>query len=106
MIVGVLPRVSGRAAIEQSWDQYFSGIDRNRHISISIESMRLLRPDVALLNVDTITGGTHSETNEPLEPRQARGTWLVIRNDGEWEITALRMHSPVGESRDKPGTDK
>ena len=106
MIVGTGPRVSSRSAIEQSWDHYFSRIDRGRLISISIESLRLLRPDVALLNVDTVTGGTHSETNQALEQRKARGTWLVTRNDGQWEISALRAYSPIGELREKPGTDK
>ena len=106
MIVGVQPRVSGRAAIEQWWNNYFSRLDSGRMIKISIDSVRLLRPDVALLNVDTITAGIHSETNEALERRKARGTWLVIRDDGEWEIAALRAHSPIGELREKPGTDR
>ena len=75
-------------------------------ITISIDSMRLLRPDIALINVDTITAGIHSETNEALEQREARGTWLVTRDDGEWEIAALRAHSPIGELREKPGTDR
>lgn len=105
MIVGVLPRVSGLAAIEQWWNNYFSRIDSGRVISISIESVRLLRPDVALLNVNTITGGTHSVTNTDMENRKARGTWVVTQNDGEWEISALRAHSPIGELREKPGTD-
>ena len=106
MIVGVQPRVSGRAAIEQWWNNYFSRIDTGRMITISIDSVRLLRPDVALLNVDTTTAGIHSETNEALEQRKARGTWLVIRDDDEWEIAALRAHSPIGELREKPGTDR
>lgn len=106
MIVGVQPRVSGRAAIEQWWNNYFSRIDTGRMITISIDSVRFLRPDVALLNVDTTTAGIHSETNEALERRKARGTWLVIRDDDEWEIAALRAHSPIGESREKPGTDR
>lgn len=106
MIVGIQPRISGRTAIEQAWAHYFSRIDSGRVISISIESVRLLSPDIALLNVDTTTGGTHSETNETLEYRKARGTWVVIRSKGEWEISALRAHSPIGELREKPGTDK
>ena len=106
LIVGVQPRVSGRVAIEQWWLSYFSRIDSGRTITISIDSVRLLRPEVALLNVDTITAGNHSETNQALEQRKARGTWLVIQDDGEWEIAALRAHSPIGELREKPGTDR
>ncbi len=105
MIAGIQPRISGRAAIENWWNTYFSRIDSGRELSISIESLRVLGPDVALLNVDTTTGGTHSEKKELLEDRRARGTWIVTRVDGDWRISAIRMHSPVGEQRLRPGTD-
>ena len=105
MIIGIQPRITGRAAIETSWDLYFSRIDSGRVISISIESIRILSPNIALLNLHTTTGGTHSETNEVLESRKARGTWVVIRSSGDWRISALRAHSPIGELREAPGTD-
>ena len=106
MIVGIQPRIVGREAIAASWNRYFSRIDSGRLLSVSIESIRLLSPDIALINVATTTGGTHSETNEILESREARGTWVVTRGGGEWKISALRAHSPIGELREAPGTDK
>ena len=106
MIIGILPRVVGRAAIAASWDSYFSRLDGARRISISIESVRFLSPNVALINVETITGGHHSVTNEILESRKARGTWVVTRTGDDWQISALRAHSPIGELRAAPGTDK
>lgn len=106
MIFGIQPTIVGREAIAASWNQYFSRIDSGRLLSVSIESMRFLSPDIALINVATTTGGTHSETNETLESRKARGTWVVTRGGGEWRISALRAHSPVGVLREAPGTDK
>ena len=106
MIIGILPRLVGREAIVDSWDRYFSRIDSGRLLTISIESIRFLSPNVALINVETTTGGNHSETNEILESRRARGTWVVTRNGGEWQISALRAHSPIGELREAPGTDE
>ena len=106
MIVGIQPTIIGRAAIETWWDQYFSRIDSGRMVSVSIESKRILGPNIALLNVRTTTGGTHSETNEALKSRNARGTWVATRASEGWKIAALRMHSPVGEQRLKPGTDR
>jgi len=105
MIVGIQPRIAGQAAIEAWWNGYFSHIDTGRAISISIESFRVLSPDVALLNVETTTAGTHSQTKDALEERKARGTWVLLRRNGDWKIAALRAHSPVGELRAKPGTD-
>lgn len=106
MIVGIQPRIVGRDAIGTWWNRYFSHIDSGRLLSVSIESMRLLSPNIALINVSTTTGGTHSMTNEILESRKARGTWVVTRKGGAWAISALRAHSPVGELRLAPGTDK
>ena len=106
MVIGIQPRIVGREAIGASWSQYFSRIDTGRLLTISVESVRFLSPDIALINVATTTGGTHSETNEILESRKARGTWVVTRGGGEWTISALRAHSPVGELREAPGTDK
>jgi uncharacterized protein (TIGR02246 family) len=106
MIIGIQPRAVGRAAIEASWDRYFSRLDDGRRLSISIESIRILDPDVALVNVDTTTAGTHSVSNEALEARTARGTWVVTRSGGDWTIAALRAHSPVGRLRETPGTDR
>jgi uncharacterized protein (TIGR02246 family) len=105
MIIGIQPRIVGREAIAGSWNQYFSRIDSGRLLTVSIESLRFLSPDIALINVATTTGGNHSETNEILESRKARGTWVVTREDGEWRISALRAHSPVGQLRLAPGTD-
>jgi uncharacterized protein (TIGR02246 family) len=105
MIVGIQPRIVGREAIESWWSQYFSRIDSGRVVSISIESISNLSPNIALLNVHSTTGGTHSKTREVMESRKARGTWVVVRVSGNWKIAALRMHSPVGEIRDAPGTD-
>lgn len=105
MIIGTQPRIVGRRAIEASWNHYFSRINSGRLLAISVESIRMLSPDVSLLNVHTTTGGTHSETNEILESRKARGTWVVTRSGGRWKISALRAHSPIGVLREAPGTD-
>lgn len=106
MVIGILPRIVGREAIATSWNQYFSRIDSGRLLTVSIESMRFLSPDIALINVATTTAGTHSETNEILESREARGTWVVTRVDDEWKIAALRANSPIGVLRETPGTDE
>jgi uncharacterized protein (TIGR02246 family) len=106
MILGIQPRIVGREAIAASWSEYFSRLDSGRLLTVSINSYRFLSPDIALINVATTTGGIHSETNEMLGSRKARGTWVVIREGAKWRISALRAHSPVGELRESPGTDK
>jgi len=106
MVVGIQPRIVGREAIVAWWNVYFSHINNDRLLAISIESFKVLSADIALINVDTTTGGTHSEKDEVLESRNARGTWIVTRGDGGWRISALRANSPVGKLRKAPGKDK
>jgi uncharacterized protein (TIGR02246 family) len=105
MMFGIQPRIIGREAIETWWSNYFSHIDSGRQLAISIDSIRILSPYVALINVETTTGGTHSQTNEALESRKARGTWIVTRSRDSWTISALRAHSPIGQLREAPGRD-
>jgi uncharacterized protein (TIGR02246 family) len=106
ILVGIAPIISGRPAVEDWWGGYFSRIDDGRLLDISIDSIRFLASDVAIVNLATTTGGVNSKTGETMETRRARGTWVVIRRNGEWKIDALRAHSPVGEERIHPGTDR
>ena len=99
-IIGIQPRIVGRASIQMWWDRYFSRLDSGRVVSISVESIRILSPDVALLNVATTTGGFHSETSEPLESRKARGTWVVTRSRGAWTISVCsgKRREPINRA--------
>jgi uncharacterized protein (TIGR02246 family) len=104
MIVGNGPRIVGREAIQEWWAHYFSKIDEERKGTFAIDSFRVIAPGVVLINLATTTAGRRS-TGEELPARLARGTWVVIRESGEWRISALRAFPAVGEMRFKPGID-
>jgi uncharacterized protein (TIGR02246 family) len=105
MLMGAEPRVVGRSKIRDWWDGYFSRIDKGRVGEFSVESMRVIAPGVAILNLNSTTKGQSVETGEILETRRARGTWVVLRQGNRWRISALRGHSPQGQTREAPGTD-
>lgn len=105
MIMGAGPSVKGRAAIADWWRTYFDRIDEGRIGTFSIESARLISPDVAVVNIDSTTSARREEDREKLPTRLARGTWVVVRTDGGWSISALRGQPQEGESRTGPGTD-
>jgi len=55
-----------------------------------VEEIRMMADDVALLNI--IGTGAALEATDQLAPtRQARATWVLLREDGEWIIAALRV---------------
>lgn len=105
MIMGGDPTVEGRTAIADSWRTYFDRIDEGRMGTFTIESARLISPEVAVINVDSITSARREEDRERLPTRLARGTWVIVKTDSGWSISALRGQPQEGESRTKPGTD-
>jgi uncharacterized protein (TIGR02246 family) len=89
MIMGTDPVSLGRQGIQEWWREYFGRQEPDRGVVIAIHRMRLIRPDVVLLNVATTTGG-RTEQGEQLRSREARGMWVVVREGGTWHISAMR----------------
>ena len=89
MIMGTDPIALGRKAIEGWWHDYFARQEPQRQVVIEVHAVRLIAPDVAVLNVTTTTQG-RSAQGEELRARNARGTWVVVREDGAWGIAAMR----------------
>jgi len=89
MIMGNGPILSGRAAIEGWWRDYFAVQEPERELTIEMQSTRAIAGDVALVNVLTTTGGRTAQGLD-LPARKARGTWVLVRQDGSWLISAIR----------------
>lgn len=89
MIMGTDPIALGRNAIESWWQDYFARQEPQRRVAIEVQTLRLIAADVAVLNVTTTTQGRGAEGGE-LRSRDARGTWVVVRENGRWTIAAMR----------------
>lgn len=89
IIVRNLPVIHGGRAIREWWAAYF-GQPRPYRVLLIIEGIRMMSDNVALLDF-TATGKLSEATDELLPVRTARATWVVVREDGEWHIAALRV---------------
>ena len=89
MIMGNGPLLDGRKAIQSWWRDYFAVPEPERRLAIEIKAIRPLTVEVVLVNEQTTTGGRTARVPE-LPARKARGTWVLLRQDGDWLITALR----------------
>jgi uncharacterized protein (TIGR02246 family) len=89
MIMGNGPILFGRGAIDIWWREYFAVQESDRELTIDILSTRSITEDVALLNVLTTIGGQTAQ-DQLLPPRKARGTWVLVRQGGEWQISSMR----------------
>jgi uncharacterized protein (TIGR02246 family) len=105
IMMGNLPVIVGREAIQDWWQTYFSRIDEGRKGEFELLSDRVIAPGVRLVNIRSKTSGTN-ESGDPLETRLARGTWVVVKKGGTWLIAALRGLPAEGEQRMRPGTDR
>lgn len=105
MIFGNGLKIVGRKAIRDWWGGYFDRVDNKREGTFAIDSLRMITPDVALINIISTTAGRSSK-GERLPTRLARGTWVMVRHSGEWWISALRGLPAMGDLRLSPGTDR
>jgi len=88
-IMGNLPRLIGRKAIENWWRNYFAKQEPGRKGRFILKSLRFITADVALVNIETTTGSKDKNGGE-LRTRKARGTWVLhLQNNGKWLITAM-----------------
>jgi uncharacterized protein (TIGR02246 family) len=88
-IMGNMPLINGRDGIKNWWQNYFNRQEPERKLMIDVISLRIIAPNVALINVGTTTRGKDSKGKELLA-RKARGTWVLLRKDGDWLIIAMR----------------
>lgn len=87
-----LPEIQGRQDIENWWRDYwqskFNKQELGRKGTFNLNSVRFLADDVALVNIETITGGKDS-LGVKLKTREARGSWLLNRKNENWLISAI-----------------
>ena len=73
--------VVGRAAIEAAARRDWAA-SAARRISLTVTGIRFLSPDIAIVS-------TRARFNEG--PSEDRGTWIAVRQAGNWMIGALRV---------------
>jgi uncharacterized protein (TIGR02246 family) len=89
IIVREGPVIHGAQEIREWWRAYFSQ-PRHYRVLLIIEEIKMMSDNVALLNF-TATGAASEVTDQLVPARQARATWVVVREEDQWRIAALRV---------------
>jgi uncharacterized protein (TIGR02246 family) len=101
VVVGNLLEAKGRQAIENFWRNYwrskFNKQQPGRRGTFTVNSVRKITSDIALINLLSVTAGQDTSGKE-LRTRKARGTWVVHRVNGEWLIASVFMMPAVTDS--------
>lgn len=77
------PLVAGRASIQAATERDWGTGSATRRITLTVTGIRFIGSDIAVIN-------TRARFNEgPV--REDRGTWIAVRQAGNWLIAALRV---------------
>ena len=96
---------TGRAAIEAGHRMIFGTIYKGSTVRYSVEKIRFLRPDVAIIFLRQFLqfqeGGAATEL-------EARPTIIAEKVDGSWRIAAMQNTriTEVGAAQKEPGTNQ
>ena len=79
--------VKGRAANAAGHQQIFDTIYKNTSLTLVVERIRFLRPDVAVAHV---LAETKTPQGDSARTNNARITMVMTKNNGKWEIAAFQ----------------
>jgi uncharacterized protein (TIGR02246 family) len=81
----------GRVAIEAAHREWLSGPAKGtRHAHPGTPKIRFIRPDVAIVDGDSYTGGLRDEQGKELPPSFSRYMAVLVKDGGNWKVTAFR----------------
>jgi uncharacterized protein (TIGR02246 family) len=83
--------IKGRAANAEAHQRIFDTIYKNSSVSHIIEQIRFLRPDVAVVHVQTALKVTQDNS---AQAHHGRITVVMTKNKGKWEIAAFQ-NTPI-----------
>lgn len=79
--------IKGRAANAAGHQQIFDTVYKNSTLAYTVEQIRFLRPDVAVIHVSASLEVTQGDSTQN---HNARITMVMMKNKGKWEIAAFQ----------------
>jgi uncharacterized protein (TIGR02246 family) len=86
-VVGL--RLHGRAAIERLHERLFATVFRESVSTVTATRVRLLRPDIAAVDVDWELSGHTDDAGNPRPTVQVIGILTLTKSNGAWEIAVM-----------------
>ena len=94
----------GRETVARGHQHIFATIYKDSRVHYTVESVRFVRPDVALAFIHAklisrlpsaaiASAARQSRIDEEMHESRARPTMVVVKNDGRWQIVAFHNTS-------------
>jgi uncharacterized protein (TIGR02246 family) len=84
----------GRTEIEKAYATQFTGVYKGTSLKAGVTNVRFLKPDVAIVNGTFEVSGMRGSDGKEVPPRNGISTSVVVKQNGQWLITALRAWIP------------
>ncbi len=95
---------TGRSKIEEFHAPMFATIFKDSHLRYTAIKTRLIRPDVAAVDVHwQMTGGATDAHGNPRPDRQGLLNFVMAKNAGEWQILVMHNLDLTGLPPSNPG---
>jgi uncharacterized protein (TIGR02246 family) len=85
---------NGRAEIEKAYVTQLSGVYKGTTLKAAVTNVRFLKPDVAIANGTFEVAGVRGSDGREASPRKGMSTSILVKQNGQWLITALRAWLP------------
>lgn len=85
---------NGRAEIEKAYVTQLSGVYKGTALKAAVTNVRFLKPDVAIANGTFEVAGVRGSDGREAPPRKGMSTSILVKQNGQWLITALRAWLP------------
>lgn len=84
----------GSAEIEKAYITQFSGVYKGTSLRNATTNIRFLKPDIAITNGTFEVTGLRGPGGQEAPPRKGISTSILVKQNGQWLITALRAWVP------------
>jgi uncharacterized protein (TIGR02246 family) len=95
-IINPFGRVAkGRAEVEKLFAEEHSTFAKGSQLKVDINSIRFIKPDVAVVDCAWEASGMAAANGSELPPLKGLYAAVVVKRRGKWEIAAFRPWVPV-----------
>jgi uncharacterized protein (TIGR02246 family) len=78
----------GRDEVVRTAEEAFQGVLAGTKVSMAVRKLRLVRPDVAVADLDTRVSGMQAAGNGPDGEVRISQMLVLVKEDDRWQITA------------------
>ena len=88
----------GRDDVIRTAEEAFQGVLAGTKVSLAVRKLRLIRPDVAVADLDTRVSGMQAAGNGPGGDVRISQMLVLVKEDDRWQITAQHnAMQPAGD---------